>query len=143
MGNRIRKRSGAWVDVVATVCMVAALVTGLMLHVDVHHLHVYDDLWVWGIHEVAGFAIVALLIVHAVLHKSWIGNYRRIKSGTKWIVAIIDILFLLSCVTGIVLYMGSHSQVISRIHLISSVLFGVVALVHIIKEWKKFRGMMG
>ena len=126
------------IDIIAMLCGAVCLVSGLMLHVNVHHLMVYDNTALWAIHEAAGLVLSVAVALHCVQHKVWFKNYRKIavkrKRVSTILLAIVGIVF----VTGMILMSGSSYEVISEIHLAAGILFVILAAGHVAKRWKLF-----
>lgn len=123
------------VDIVSMILLLAAIVTGFILHKDVWHLHVYDNTSLWAIHEAAGLVLVVLVAIHCIQHSFWFKNYSKIKSDRKRVTTILLIIGILVALSGIILMCGSQSELISHIHYACAILFTIIAIGHIAKRW--------
>ncbi len=129
-------------DILSMLLVLAAIVTGFMLHNDVWHIHRYDDTLLWGTHESAGLALVALVAIHCVQHSFWFRNYAKLRPNRKMVTTILLTIGIIVAISGVILMCGSHSELVSRVHYIGAILFTVVAIGHVIKRWKILRSLL-
>ena len=125
----------------AMVCTAAAVITGFMLHDEVHHLFIYDNIALWTIHETVGLILAAAISIHCTQHKPWFKNYRKIPVRRKRPTTILLAVAILVVVSGCILMCGSHSQFISIFHYIGGILFTLLATAHALKRWPMFRNL--
>lgn len=123
------------------VMMVCAIITGFMLHNEVHHLHIYDNTGLWVAHIVAGVIVAITLALHCLQHSSWFKNYRKIKPKRKIVTTLLFVIACLVIITGTILMLGSHSNFISIFHYIAAIAFSILAIVHVTKRWKIFSSL--
>lgn len=135
------KCSKKWTDIVAIAMVACAIITGFKLHREVHHLHVYDNTWLWAAHITAGSIVVFALIFHCVQHKFWFTNYAKIPVVRKGVTSLLFALAILAAVSGIILSLGSHSQFVSIFHYITAIAFTAFAIGHVAKRWKIFTSL--
>lgn len=128
-------------DIVAIVCMAVAIVTGFVLHKEIHHIFVYDDTLLWTIHEVAGLVWAVCVAMHCVQHKAWFKKYRNIPAARKRVTTILLAAIGLAAVSGVVLMCGSHSQFVSIFHCILAILVTLIAIGHVAKRRKIFKAL--
>lgn len=126
-------------DLTAMVMLVCAVLTGFMLHSEVHHLYVYNDTWLWAFHIVAGMIVVLALTFHCVQHKFWFKNYAKIPFNRKGITSLLFALAVVVAISGIILACGSHSNFVSIFHYVTAIAFTAFAIGHVAKRWKIFR----
>lgn len=131
------------VDLITIAASVVTIVTGIILHIDVHHLHVYDDVLLWGTHEIAGTLMFLMLVFHCLQHKFWFTNYLQLTSGLRTGISLMAIAGLTVFATGLILYCGSHSRIISLTHYISGILFFVAGVIHIIVRRQLLAALFG
>ena len=135
-------RYKAATDILSMILLLAAIITGFVLHKEVWHIHYYDDTTLWGLHETIGVMIVALVALHCVQHSFWFRNYSRIPVPRKRVTSILLLLGIVLCITGIILMAGSRSEAVSHIHYASGILFTVVAAGHVAKRWRILRSLV-
>lgn len=138
MKQQINKR---WTDIIAMVVVVCAVITGFMLHREVHHLHEYNDTGLWTAHIIAGLIVVMALVFHCLQHKFWFKNYAKLPAARKGVTSLLFALAILVNVSGIILAMGSHSHCVSTFHFITAIAFTVFAIGHVAKRWKIFQAL--
>lgn len=131
-----------WVDLGATAMAVCAIITGFLLHSEVHHLYIYDDITLWTVHEVAGVLLALFLLIHCVEHKFWFLNYSKILFKRKWLNSTLFILAIIVISTGVILLCGSHSQFVSILHYIMAIAFAVFAFFHVVGHRKTLMSLM-
>lgn len=128
------------VDVVAMVCVIAAIVSGFVLHKEVHHLYyIYDNCGLWSVHETVGLMLVAILVLHGMQHPQWFRNYRKIPVKRKRITTIFLCVGVILVVSGVVLMCGSRSEEVSIFHYVLGVVFTLLAVGHVCKRWRIFK----
>lgn len=127
------------IDISAMICLLIAIVSGFMLHADVHHLHIYHHRLLWGVHETAGILMAIAVIIHCLQHKFWFNNYRRIKVKKKRVTTILLITLIILIISGVILLCGSKSEEISILHYVIGIASVVLATGHVIKRWKLFK----
>lgn len=130
------------VDILEMVCVIVAIVTGFILHREVHHLFVYDDVAVWSVHEAVGLLLAVLVAIHCVQHKFWFKNYRKIPVRRKHATTIFLIVGILLLVSGVLLMCGSHSQFVSISHYVLGILFTLLSVAHVAKRRKLFNALL-
>lgn len=131
----------ATTDLLSVALVVAAIVSGFVLHSEVWHMHVYDNTTVWTLHEVIGLFLAALVGVHCVQHSFWFKNYSCIKPDRKRVTTIFLIVGIIVLLSGLVLMFGSRSELISHIHYACGILFTILAIGHILKRHKLLRSL--
>lgn len=131
----------AIIDIVSMLALLAAIITGFMLHNEVWHLHAYDHTALWNLHEACGLLLLALVIAHCLQHSFWFRNYAKIKVEKKRVTAILLIIGIIVALSGIMLMCGSHSEFISHTHYAGAILFTAVAIGHVAKRWKILKAM--
>lgn len=129
------------VDILAIVCTLAVIITGFVLHKEVHHIYVYNDVITWTVHEVAGILLMLLIAIHGVQHSPWFKNYMKIPGNRKRVSTIFLAVAALMLITGIILMAGSRSEILSHIHYAGGILFALIAIGHVAKRWKIFRAL--
>ncbi len=137
-------KSNKWkcvVDVVAMACVIAAIVTGFVLHKEVHHIHIYGNVGLWGAHESVGLVLVALLAVHGAQHPQWFRNYRKIPVKRKRVTTVLLCVGVILAASGIVLMCGSRSEELSILHYVLGIAFTLFAIGHVVKRWRIFKGI--
>lgn len=137
MNNKNKK----WTDVIAMAFMICAIITGFMLHHDVHHLHFYKHPLLWNTHIISGLIVVAALIFHCIQHKFWFRNYAKIPAVRKGVTTILFVVAILVAVTGIILVSGSHSKFVSIFHYITAIVLTLLAITHVAQRWKIFKSL--
>ncbi len=118
-------------DIAAIVTCIVLLLTGIILHAEIHHLHVYDDSLTWTIHEVCGILFIPLMTAHFVQHHAWFKKYTKIPVKKKMATSAMLLIAVLVTISGIILLCGSHSKFISLSHLALSVTFSAFAIAHV------------
>lgn len=126
-------------DIAGMLCVVTCIITGMILHRDVHHIYEYHRVALWAVHEAAGVLVLAMIAVHCLQHKAWFRNYRKIPVDKKRVSTMILCVAVLVGASGIVLMLGSRSEEVSVFHYILGIIFTLLALGHVIKCWKLFR----
>lgn len=111
MATRMNSWKGA-TDVLAMACTVVAIVTGVMLHREVHHIYVYDDVTLWGWHEAIGLILIALIAIHGMQHSPWFKNYRKIPEQRKRVTTLFLLTAVVMLATGLPLMFGSRSETV-------------------------------
>ncbi|MDE6264101.1 MAG: hypothetical protein K2M11_03050 [Paramuribaculum sp.] len=137
-------KSAKWkcvVDVVAMVCVIAAIVSGFVLHREVHHLYIYNDSGLWALHEAVGLVLVAVLAMHGAQHPQWFRNYRKIPVKRKRITTVLLCVGVILAASGIVLMCGSRSEEVSMLHYVFGIVFTLLAIGHVCKRWRIFKGI--
>ena len=129
------------VDVVAMMCVVAAIVSGFVLHREVHHLYIYNDIGLWGMHEAVGLVLAAMLAMHCAQHPQWFRNYRKITVKRKRVTTILLCVGVILAASGVVLMCGSRSEEVSIIHYVLGIVFTLLAVGHVCKRWRIFKGI--
>ena len=124
------------IDLLSMAALLAAIITGFMLHKEVWHLHLYNDSLLWGTHETIGLILLALIAAHCIQHSFWFRNYSKIKVEKKRVTVILLIIGIITAITGIVLMCGSHSEFISHTHYAGAIMFTAIAIGHVAKRWK-------
>lgn len=128
-----------WTDVAAMAMIVCAIITGFKLHLEVHHLYVYDNAGLWTAHIIAGLIVVLALIFHCYQHRFWFTNYVKIPVVRKGVTSLLFALATLAAVSGTVLALGSHSHFVSIFHYVTAIAFTLLAIGHVAKRWKIFK----
>lgn len=118
--------------------VVCAIITGFILHKEVHHLFVYDNTWLWAVHILAGLIVAVALLFHCLQHKYWFKNYVKIAAVKKGVTTLLFALAILVAVSGAILALGSHSHFISIFHYVTAIAFTLLAVGHVAKRWKIF-----
>ncbi len=131
------------VDVLSMIIILAAIITGFILHKEVWHLHLYHDTPLWSLHEAAGLILLALVTAHCMQHSFWFKNYSKIKIDRKRVTAILLVIGVIVAISGIILMFGSRSEIISHIHYVGAILFTAIAIGHVAKRWKLLRNLIG
>lgn len=121
-------------DIAVIVTCLVLLLTGIILHAEIHHLHVYDDNLTRTIHEVGGLLFLPLMAAHFVQHHTWFGNYSKIPAKRKRATSVMLMTAILMTISGIILLCGSHSKFISLSHLALSILFSAFAIGHVVNR---------
>ena len=137
MGANV-KSSRCMTDMLAMACTVVAIVTGFMLHREVHHIYVYDDVALWGWHEAIGLTLMALIAIHGVQHAHWFKNYGKIPRQRKRVNTLFLATAAVVLTTGLPLMLGSRSELVSHVHYGGGILFTIIAIGHVFKRWKMF-----
>ncbi len=135
-------KSKSAVDIFSMLLVVAAIVSGFVLHKYVWHLHFFSDKTVWYIHEAIGLSLIALIKLHSIQHSFWFKNFKKIPVKRKRVTAILLIAVVIVAITGVILMCGSRSEMISHIHYIVGILFTLIAIGHVLKRWKIFRSLL-
>lgn len=125
-----------YTDSLAMLLTLFAIVTGFILHRQVHHLFVYNNTSLWCAHEAVGLALTAFVIAHCFQHKPWFKNFSKIKLSRKWLNSCLLLLAVMTLVSGIVLLCGSHSRFVSIFHYITAIAFTLGAIVHVVNRRK-------
>lgn len=121
-------------DIATIVTCLILLLTGIILHAEIHHMHVYDDSLTWTIHEVCGILFILLITAHFVQHPAWFKKYTEIPVKKKMATSAMLLIAALVTISGIILLCGSHSKFISLSHLALSVVFSGFAIAHVINR---------
>ncbi len=129
------------VDVLSMAGVVAALITGLVLHKEVWHLHRYDDAVLWGAHECVALVLFCLLAGHCVQHSFWFKSYAKLKVNRKLVTTVLLAVGVVVALTGVVLMCGSRSEILSHVHYAGGILFTVIAVGHVVKRWKILKSL--
>ncbi len=129
-------------DILSMLLMVAAIITGFILHSEVWHLHIYDNTLLWATHEAVGLILLVLVIIHCLQHSFWFKNYSKIQPPRKIVTTILLLVGVMVAVSGMVLMCGSHSEFVSHSHYVSGILFTVLAIGHVAKRWKIFKSLL-
>ncbi len=129
------------VDIVSMILLLAAIITGFILHKEVWHLHFFGDSSLWRAHETVGLGLLLLVAIHCMQHSFWFKNYAKIKPDRKRVTTILLIIGIIVAISGIILMGGSQSELISHIHYIGAILFTIIAIGHIAKRWKIFKNL--
>lgn len=137
-----KQKTKTVVDIVSMLLLIVAIITGVILHRDVWHLHVYDARILWGLHECAGLGLVAFIAAHCWQHSFWFTNYFRIKPVKKRVTTVLLALGVIVALSGIPLMLGSHSEGISHIHFAAGILFAIISVGHIAKRWKILKSLL-
>lgn len=126
-------------DILAMFLSICAIITGLKLHRDVHHLFVYDNRGLWTAHEIVGLMLYVFITMHCFQHKHWFKNFGRIKISRKWLNSLLFVTAVIVLVSGVILMSGSNSQFVSISHYITAIAFFILAIIHVVNRWKIFR----
>ena len=126
-------------DLIAMVACVVAIVTGLMLHNEVHHQHIFNGGSLRTVHEISGLLLLLAVVCHCVQHKFWFKNYGRIPAAKKRVTTIFLTIAAIEFVTGLCLMFASRTEEISGLHLAAGILFLLLAIGHTAKRWRIFR----
>ena len=137
-----KNKSKSIIDILSMLLVLAAIVSGFMLHRDVWHLHLYSNKLTWYIHEVVGLSLIALITIHCIQHSFWFRNFKKIPTQRRRVTTILLIFMGIVGFTGLVLMCGSRSETISHIHYIVGILFTIIATGHVVKRWKIFRSLL-
>ena len=135
------KKSKSCIDILAMLLVLAAIVSGLVLHKYVWHFHFYSNKSIWCIHEVVGLVLIALITIHCIQHSFWFRNFKRIPTKRRRVTTILLLSGGIVGFTGVILMCGSRSETISHIHYIMGILFTFIAVGHVMKRWKMFRSL--
>lgn len=138
----IKNKSKSIIDILSMLLVLAAIVSGLVLHKYVWHLHFYSNKLIWSIHEIIGLFLIALITTHCIQHSSWFSNFKKIPIKRKRVTALLLITYGFTGITGVILMCGSRSETISHMHWIMGILFTIIAAGHVIKRWKIFRSLL-
>lgn len=138
----MKRKYNVATDILSMILLLAAIITGFVLHRDVWHIHVYNDIALWGAHECVGLILFALVIMHCVQHSFWFRNYGKIKAERKRVTTLLLIIGIIVAITGIILMCGSRSETVSHIHYAGAILFTAVALGHILKRRKNLKSLL-
>ena len=138
----IKNKSKSAVDILSMLLLLAAIVSGFVLHRDVWHLHFYSNKLLWCIHEAIGLSLIALITIHCIQHSFWFRNFTKIPAKRKRVTAILLIIGGIVLFTGAILMCGSRSETISHIHYALGILFALIAVGHVLKRWKIFRSLL-
>lgn len=104
-------------DILVILCLIAAIITGFILHKEVNYLYIYNDMTIWTIHEIAGLLLAVLVTLHCLQHKLWFRNYGRIKAKKKADSTGLLVIGILILTTGIQLVMYSRFHFVSNLRL--------------------------
>ncbi len=135
-------KSKSTIDILAMLLVLAAIVSGFVLHKYVWHIHSFSNKLVWYIHEVIGVSLIALITIHCIQHSFWFRNFIRIPTKRRRVTTILLISGIIVGFTGVILMCGSRSETISHIHYIMGILFTFIAVGHVMKRWKMFRSLL-
>jgi hypothetical protein len=124
----------AIIDIIAIVCTITAIITGINLHIEIHHEHIYNNVEIWNLHSFATIVLTLLLVMHGVQHKFWFKNYTKIIVAKKRVTTCLLICGTVLLVTGIMLFCGSHSNNVSLTHFIAGIMFTIFAIGHVAKR---------
>jgi hypothetical protein len=130
------------VDIFAFLCVIIALISGLMLHSEIHHKYIYHDVLWWTIHSLSSIMLVLLLLIHSVQHKFLFINYFKIPVPKKRVTTILFLILIVLIISGIVLLLGSHSNFISLLHFCFGLIFTCFTIGHMMKRFKIFTGLL-
>ena len=117
-------------DIVAVISMLVALVTGFMLHNEIHHSHIYHDVRLWSLHETSGLVWKVIMVLHCVQHTPWFKNYTKIPLRHKAVSTLLLVLSVLIAISGLLLMFGSRSQYISIVHYVLGIIFALAVVYH-------------
>jgi uncharacterized membrane protein len=130
------------VDIAAMACLAVAIISGVMLHAEIHHTHVYNDLTLWTIHCVAAIAFVLLAAVHSLQHGFWFRNYGKIPVPRKVFTSLLLLAAVALAVTGAILLAGSHSNSLSIAHYVLGYVGTALAVGHVAKRFKLLKTLL-
>ncbi len=132
----------ALTDILSVFFLLTAIITGIQLHQEVWHLHVYDNTFLWSLHEIVGLALFAGIILHCIQHSFWFKKYSKIQPNRKIVTTLLLLLGVIVLISGVILMCGSHSEVLSHIHFAGAILFTVVAIGHVAKRFSIFKSII-
>lgn len=104
-------------DILAILCLIAAIITGFILHREVNHIYVYNTAMTWTIHEIAGLSLTVLVALHCLQHKFRFRNYGKINVKKKIGSTGLLVIGILILTTGIPLVTGSRFHFVSNLRL--------------------------
>lgn len=136
-----KNKSKVITDLGSIILLLAAIITGFVLHNEVWHLHVYNNTTLWGMHEAIGLVLSAFVCGHCVQHSFWFKNYSKIPMKRKSVSTLLLFIGFIVVLSGIILMCGSHSEAISHVHYVGAILFTIVAVCHIAKRWKILKNL--
>lgn len=126
------------IDISQIICVTVCIITGFVLHNEVHHLHLYDNEGLWYAHEIFGLILAVAIGFHCIQHRMWFKSYDKIPAKKKLASTILFATAFAVIISGCVLMCGSHSHFISILHYVTAIMFTLLALGHVIKRWKIF-----
>ncbi|MDE5837579.1 MAG: hypothetical protein K2H39_00850 [Paramuribaculum sp.] len=138
----MKGKNKATVDFCAMALLLTAIITGMILHRQVNHLFIYNNIFLWTTHEIVGLLLLADLIAHSVQHGKWFTNYEKIPVSRKRVTTILIIVGALLMISGLILMFGSHSHFISILHYVCGIIFTILAIGHVAKRLKILRSLM-
>ena len=113
--------------------LIACIVTGMMLHVDVNHHHIADFTILTYLHLAAVIVMGWLSYRHLTKHSKWFNAYRKLRWSKKTVNTLMSITGIALVVTGVlILFSAAHE--LSIAHYITGILFTLLALGHSIKR---------
>lgn len=137
-----KPKSKSIIDILSMLLVLAAIVSGFVLHKYVWHFHSYNNKLIWYAHEFIGLALIAIITTHCIQHSFWFRNFTKIPIKRRRVTTILLISGGIVGFTGVILMCGSRSETISHIHYIIGILFTVIAVGHAMKRWKIFRSLL-
>ncbi len=137
-----KNKSKSIIDILSMLLVLAAIVSGFVLHKYVWHFHIYSNKLIWYVHEIIGLSLIALITIHCIQHSFWFRNFTKIPAKRRRVTTIFLVLGGIVGLTGVILMCGSRSETISHIHYIIGILFTFIAVGHVIKRWKIFRSLL-
>lgn len=129
-------------DVLSMIFVLAAIVTGIMLHRVEWHMVAVNIIPLWCWHVIIGIVLIILLALHCMQHSSWFKNYSKIPAKRKRVTTIFLIIGVVVVITGIILAATGLSEIVSHIHYVTGIAFALIAVGDVIKRWKIFRALI-
>lgn len=118
-------------DILLIPTFIGIVVTGLGLHVAVHHHYVSNTIWK-PLHLAFACLSVILVIMHIYQHLGWYkGLLNRTAAKRSQITAILSILFIITTLSGFLIYINSYW---GALHYKLGIILVIISLVHIGKR---------
>lgn len=78
-------------DLTAIAFLICAIITGVKLHIEVHHLCIYHNGGLWIAHIISGAIVALSIVLHCIQHKYWFKNYVKIPAVRKGVTTLVGI----------------------------------------------------
>lgn len=85
----IKTKSKSIIDIFSMLLVLAAIVSGFILHKYVWHFNFYSNKLIWYIHEVIGLSLISLITIHCIQHSFWFRNFKRIPTKRRRVTTIL------------------------------------------------------
>jgi hypothetical protein len=128
-------------DLAMLIIALVVLVTGIVLHLKVYGVVVEPRAVIKVVHYVAGFLLVAMMVMHFAAHAKWYGPVCKAQPVYGAIIAVMGVVALATFVTGLV-KLCAHVRGLGAWHFWLGIALAVFVVYHISKGLPYVRKML-